>query len=105
MTDFFVGQKVVCVDADIHTEWLVPTRTYTMTMNGLARGVVYTVREICDHNDGSKNCINVAEIIRPQADQPYSSLRFRPVEYRAMSVFRKIAQDVTDNKSVEIADA
>lgn len=104
MTDFFVGQKIVCIDADLHLEWLVPARAYTMNMNGLTRGIVYTVRAVCDHLDGSKNCIKLAEIIRHPMDQPYSSARFRPVEYKAISVFRKIAQDVTDGKVLEIAD-
>lgn len=107
--DFFVGQKVVCVD-DNRVISSHPNLGSLLPWP-LKKGDVYTVRWQGMHNHpilGESYCIRVEGITRCdilQADCPFRASRFRPVEYKAMSVFRKIAIDVTEGKTAEIVDA
>lgn len=102
MTDFFVGQKVVCID---DTKLREPY---------LSKGAIYTIREICESVEPVKwpgLYFRFNEIHTPIVNDVYgrrelswSEKRFKPVEYKAASIFRKIAQDVTDGKVLEIVD-
>lgn len=106
MTDFHVGQKVICIDDYIHPEWRQPGFRYSGSLDGIKRGQIYTVRAICPRTDAPDIIgLKLVGIIRPLSDNPYYSARFRPLETKAISIFRKIAQDVTDGKVVELTDA
>lgn len=104
--DFFVGQKVVCVDD-------APAPRF-FDANGcrsfhIKKDDIYTISWIGDGwNSDIGNFPSVslvgAEMQSGGILQKWHSRRFKPVEYKAMSVFRKIAQDVSDGKVLEIAD-
>lgn len=109
MTEFFVGQKVVCVDADSilpgceRGNWPIIT------------GRIYTIRRVglFDHwVRGNTLHLWLEGIIRPGKnrgkscpDVPFFHTRFRPLESKAIEIFRKIAEDVSNGKAVEIVDA
>jgi hypothetical protein len=93
MSEFFVGQQVVCVDdAPSRFGKKCPAR----------RGNVYTVSAVFDHSDGLG--LRVCEIKLPRDYPGFHAHRFRPVEYKAMEVFRKIARKVTEGRKVEFVE-
>lgn len=101
--DFFVGQKVVCVNDVIPPTWVGVDPQWF-----IKKGEIYTIRWVGMHNSsffGNSVSLRLAGIVRTDGDVPFNGCRFKPVEYKAMSVFRKIVQDVTDGKTVEIVDA
>ena len=92
--DFYVGQKVVCVDDD----WPKNLAFYCPSSEPVCPvkvGKIYTIRECL--NGGLE--VRLVEIMRSPCthpchhDHPFRATRFRPVEYKAMEVFRKIAAD------------
>lgn len=91
MSEFYVGQRVVCVDDS--------TLGVTFTSDGfrLKRGTVYTVTAIRPFVSSI-----VGETIGLQLSEhpidngkcgKWRAGRFRPVESKAMSIFRAIAAD------------
>lgn len=97
MSEFYVGQKVVCVDDACVDRCPIAGYIGAGDLDGLTAGKLYTVSQVrCGHGH---EFIAVSEIIRakPTAmyDDAFSSSRFRPIEYKSMSIFRAIAADPT----------
>jgi len=99
MSEFFVGQKVICIDTGNNGGvWIgdAPTvgATYTITqMVGTEDGVWLLFAEI-------ERCA----LAKRQHGQGvgYFDWRFRPLETKAIEIFRRIARDVTEDKKVRI---
>ena len=92
---FYVGQKVVCVDADCGSMYGNPLVQYTSCLHGLKEKEIYTIRAI--FNDGSEQWpggnVYLEEIKRPFEDgmeAPYSIERFRPLVETDISIFEKM---------------
>lgn len=100
MSEFYVGQKVVCVDAEEHPEWMVSGMVYSLGLDGLTKGAVYTIRDFRKHGYCGTLGVLVAEIIRVPVDTGYSQSRFRSLESKAISIFRAIAA----NPHIKIKD-
>lgn len=98
--DFFPGQAVVCVNAgDFKGSGNCPE---------LQEGKQYTIRDAQEYNFSipiGRLCaigLRLVEVVRQEGvnchghpvpnDGPYHSIRFRPVEYKALDVFREIAR-------------
>lgn len=82
MSGFYVGQKVVCVNARRAPE--------------LTKGAVYSIAHVHFKDWTGAHGVTLAEIPFPDDRNGwhlpgYSERRFRPLEYKAMSIFRKIA--------------
>ena len=79
--NFKIGQKVVCIDDQIHEEWCVPGVSYTGSLLGLKRGEVYTIT--CIHVNETDNaiCLLLKEIVPPK-NVNYAG--FRHVRFRAL---------------------
>lgn len=101
MSEFFVGQKVVCVDADnLHCK------------NGEMhpdKDVIYTIREILQRpNDEGCYLVEIVNAPRSYTDtfseKGWYTWRFRPLDSKAISIFRQIAQDVTAGKIKEFTE-
>jgi len=97
MTQFHVGQKVVCVNASEMDEAPVGVRIVG-DLDGLRKGAIYTVRSIyIDHVWGGA-CIRLHEIERRPLsffngqyfESGYDPSRFRPIIERKtdISIFR-----------------
>src|SRR6267142_1934690 len=90
---FYVGQKVVCINDIPPLNHPRAHEAFDRSMNGLRKGMIYTVREtgLRAWMDGAP-CIKLQEIIRPYADSPYWAARFRPVAERKtdISLFKKM---------------
>lgn len=93
MSEFFVGQKVVCVDD-------APYRYNDGSVHAapLKRGEIYTIRRVSEYDfePGISLAVWVVGVFRPDqhgnsADSPFGARRFIPLEYKAMSIFRAIA--------------
>lgn len=90
---FHVGQFVACVDTGDHPEW-IPDGSVIGDLDGLSKGIVYTVREIdvLAWDDTTDN-IRLWEIVRPTklgiVDTPYDARRFRPVDETRLAIFRQ----------------
>lgn len=92
---FHVGQHVVCVDDRVGV-FDVPGVAYNdeRGLDGLRRGVVYTIRAVGD--DGvpslSKATVWLAEIQRPPSkgwgETGYAAERFRPVDETKLAIFK-----------------
>lgn len=82
MSNFHVGQMVVCID-DVPVPGL---RMWT-----LKKGRIYTIREIGLRSfvDDSP-CIRLEEIVDRPGDVPYWERRFRPVRPTNIEVFHKL---------------
>lgn len=86
---FQVGQHVLCVNAapNFAIKWALPTAS----MQGLAAGRVYTVREVAGPywwHDVLRppGDLFLEEIARPV---PFDSGRFRPLSSDRLSIFRQ----------------
>lgn len=94
MSEFYVGQKVVCVDDSVGQFG---------TDTPIKANAIYTVRWIGLHHYsfivGSVPSIRVSGVKRRSnsggTDLPFGERRFRAVEYKSMSIFRAIAADPT----------
>lgn len=89
--DFFLGQKIICVDDSIHKEWLDPRIHYIGGLRGLRYGEIYTVQKFMMDSDYAKNrwgfgsipyedylIIWINEI--PNDPAGFHHSRFRPLE-------------------------
>lgn len=89
MSEFFVGQKVVCVD-DADGQY---------TPCPAVKGQIYTVRRLQKDRrfiEGIFEAVWLGELKRycphtQNADTPFALFRFRPLESRAIQLFRQIA--------------
>lgn len=95
MSKFFIGQKVVCVD-DVKVQGVKAGNLYTITEIVKGEGVY--------HGNWIQSVgLRFAEAKNPSLQGPeYHSGRFEPLTSKAISIFRKIAQDVTEGRKVEI---
>ena len=94
MAEFFIGQKVVCVDDTFRTPEIAAVN------RNLKAGSVYTISklftgefgtlmvELCELPDTPEG---VALRCRGIGQPGLRCTRFRPLEYKAMSIFRAIA--------------
>ena len=103
MSEFFVGQKVVCVDANgpdsegNNSPWQPGEEIFN--------GRIYTIAKLYDF-DGlglilleAKRC-EAALRGWGRKDLGYHARRFRPLETKSIELFRKIAQGVTDGRPI-----
>ena len=105
---FYVGQKIVCVDAKIDRPEGMIIRGYATINNldGLTEGQVYTIRSIRRCWESEIPGFFLEEIIRPLdfdgEEAPYRSTRFRPLVERQtdITVFQQILHRVS-NKTPE----
>lgn len=98
---FHVGQRVVCVDDEAtakYSKW-----PCSGGMDGLKKGVVYTIRATGEYRGVS--CIWIEEISRPKrlAEYEYGELgfavqRFRPIEGRSTETGMAILRDILNTK-------
>jgi hypothetical protein len=87
---FYVGQKVVCVDAGGHDRYVPRGFKSSREMHGLTEGRVYTVRWVGPALFGVMG-IRVDEIIRPDCpifgrEAAFAAARFRPVVERKTDI-------------------
>ena len=90
---FYVGQKVVCVDAK-------PSRP-NVVIGDLTEGTIYTVRWVGIHSHpefGDAYCIRLSELVRRCEfydidDLPARACRFRPIVDRKSKVSFTIGAD------------
>lgn len=89
---FYVGQKVVCINADDKV-FRVPNKLYNEDQQWLLKkGEVYTIRELTQHVYGNP-CMKLVEIPdRGGRDNGYNRERFRPlVEKKTdISIFKEM---------------
>ena len=98
MTDFYIGQLVVCVDDDDHTE--LQPKGFTGGLGGLKKGTIYTVRW---HGFRFKHYrIRVEEIIRRLSpvdgeEYAYFGFRFKPLNEKKtdISIFTRMLKSLS----------
>jgi hypothetical protein len=76
------GAKVVCVDDAEHNDWLSPGIMYFDGLDGLAKGQIYTVREVFFDEIERAWSVRLEEIVRGKfrgVEDGYNPCRFRPV--------------------------
>lgn len=98
MSNFRVGQKIVCVDDQCHG-WTAYGSKPRGDLHGLKAGEVYTIRAIIPEHDTGLSIV-LEEIRRPVTPgvwhlEGYNPSRFRPVAEKptAMDVIRSIVLD------------
>lgn len=90
------GDKVVCVDSDVHEEWQPPWASGG-DMGGLCKSKTYTIEDVYYCEFHSQIVISVYEIRREfeGKNAGFDVLRFRPVQTKStetgMRILRKIA--------------
>lgn len=96
MSDFKVGQRVLCIDTGHHAEWTSWPTIYNL--DGLKVGKIYTISAILSEHGGHDTVV-LKEIVRPMK-QPknfagFSVLRFKPIEEKEydISIFRQMCRD------------
>ena len=75
----------------------------------ISKGEVYTIRWAGHYtspvNAVTVYCVRLDRVTRDDGkDAPYAAIRFRPLESDAIKLFRKIAEDVSNGKVLEIVD-
>jgi len=102
-----VGQLVVCVDdGTVPSEWHRKDIQYDGVLDGLTKGVVYTIRDVYIDDIHNKEVVRLREIIRPMhwsmdVEPPYAGYRFRPVVETRLDVFREMLAPVPGVKQKE----
>jgi hypothetical protein len=108
---FYVGQKVVCVDAVEHTHFAPPNVMVEGSLDGLREGVVYTVRSVGRRHPRCPFGVLVwlTEIVRPikgdlsklYGELGYDPRRFRPLIERKtdISIFTDMLKPKTEQVS------
>lgn len=103
MSDFHVGQEVVCVN-DAPMEGQGPGY-----LDGLKAGAHYTVRWVgngTSHWSASYSGVRVAEIMRParggdpEPDVAFVAERFRPVKADAIAIFRRMCVEAKSGRKL-----
>lgn len=94
MSEFFVGQKVVCVDDRIGHD----------VRGELVKGELYTISELLLAHDFTLDLENqtMARVAERPAHFYYGLWRLRPLDSKAISIFRQIAKDVTEGRKVTV---
>jgi hypothetical protein len=118
---FRVGQKVVCVDARCTDEYTSPflvgrfsNAKFIGDMDGLERGVIYTVRAVGSYPTApGMLSLWLVEIVRPvisldeapYGEPPFAAARFRPVVERKtdISIFTAMLDRAPSRETVEAA--
>lgn len=85
-----VGDKIVCIDDELHDRYMRPGWVSFGDLDGLTAGRVYTIRRI-GVDPGALMCVWLVEIIRPplfsgDPETGYAVQRFRPVQTRKTSI-------------------
>ena len=111
--NFYVGQRVVCVDDGDHTRYasakLLSKHRLSGGMNGLTRGRVYTIRAVRqDWADENITVVFLREIVRPlfpsePEESGYAPQRFRPLVERKTSIeiFQRLLLPSEKEKELE----
>jgi hypothetical protein len=92
--NFVVGQKVVCVDADLHEEWDTNRiRVYDMMegLDGLTKNEIYTIRGFTvDYGNIIVYLDEITRKLQPDTniEAGYHHARFRPL--RDLTIFHDI---------------
>lgn len=102
MSEFYVGQKVVCVDDKLGPNPILATPWR------LVRGNEYTVRWVGWYEHKRSGLIfgvrlSGIERVQPR-DTPYRANRFAPLESKAIQLFRKIAADATSKRKITVVE-
>lgn len=106
MSEFYVGQKVVCVDISPHLEWLpYPNLSPSGSLDGLAENKPYTVARIYPTHRGLFALV-LGEISRPGSEAGFCSFRFRPLEEQSQTIqlFRRIDQDASKHRKITVRE-
>lgn len=95
---FYVGQEVCCVDDKAHDKFMVRP-TLNKEMNGLTKGIVYTIRGFHPKPRAFGAVgIYLNEIDRGSnrdgLEAPFHSYRFRPVVKTDISIFEAMLKPV-----------
>lgn len=108
---FYVGQKVVCLDAEPHLRYMPPGFNGIGDLDGLTEGAVYTVRRVGRRHpaDPMPNSLWLEELRRPLrvetcimlGEAGFDPRRFRPVVERKtdISVFQAMLNPSSDRVS------
>ena len=97
---FHVGQLVVCVDdSNVPSDWHIKGIHYSYELDGLTKGVIYTIRDVYICTMHHKEVVRLVEITRDHhelygGETPYAAYRFRPVVETRLDVFRKMLAPV-----------
>ena len=94
--NFYVGQKVVCIDDGSDEKYNIPREDmeYWGDLDGLTRGHVYTVRALGAWGEYATGNVWLVEIVRPLdcdyslqfGEAPFAAARFRPVVERKTDI-------------------
>ncbi len=82
---FEIGQKVVCVNDKLTS----PFRSWNE--GPIFKGQIYVIRD----NDvisprGTRHCVRLEEIHRPNQDWPYRESRFEPLKKTSIEIFKRM---------------
>jgi hypothetical protein len=99
---FHVGQLVVCVDDSFSDA--VKKGLVIADLNGLQKGVVYTIRGLTTSIRIGRPAVYLEEIMRPfhwltGKEYPYEAHRFRPVTKRNQEIVASLLAPVKDEVS------
>lgn len=100
MSEFYVGQKVVCIAG-------TPSEPEYELGDTLKTGSVYTIRwlGIYGFREGVVETVKLCGLSRNRGlliDLPWTARIFRPLDSKAISIFRQIALDVSEGKKVRV---
>lgn len=105
---FKVGQKVVCVDTDIHQELEKPGLVYNRELDGLVKNKIYTIRDIGFSHFENYPVVWLEEIRRPRPhrhagfpEAPYWAGRFRPLQERSTETGIAILRSILKGAKVD----
>lgn len=95
MTPFHVGMKVVCVDDECGGKYVPKGRAFAIGLDGLRRGLIYTVRSVGVNPNSGRINIWLNEIYRPirsgdVSECGYAHARFRPAHENRMDELRTL---------------
>ena len=103
--NFYVGQKVVCIDDDASRYNNIPGYTYIGSLDGLTKGEIYTIDKIYPHPMLNYILVDVREIDRMTKNPDrlnacgYRYERFKPLEEKKrttdISIFIKMCETET----------
>ena len=101
MSNFHVGQKVVCID-DLERDEMIPGVSFIGDLDGLRKGSVYTIRSVFFSPVFGEPLVRLNEIQRLplcriggfKFEGGYDPSRFRPVAERRtdISIFRAMLE-------------
>jgi len=105
MSEFYVGQEVVCIDDDFTPGRYHASRRYWISRGEVfpRAGVHYHIREFVD--DGDDACVRLIEIINKTLlykfdggvvrhwEPSFKLSRFRPINPNAIAIFRQMCVD------------